>query len=438
MKITLIHAGVSAPLNHRRSFSIENQICDNPFLNIYALSVLKITLIHAGVSTPFNDRRSISIEKQINANSFKTAISFRITTFPIDQLIMRFQIPVFFSFWITLVSWSGNIMGQSDTLPYDKWIEYLSVKSDLHSENFLRVYKDFQSIPKEQICEVLSILKSKDSPGNPRRTIRIMTIEGINRLTEINILECPGTEPDLQVLQEALNMAYELEDEILIFQIYGGLVSYYIHESNSNQATLYGLLAKELYEKHGPDTIFPISHILFNLASSFYHAREYRAAIDVLSKFLRLKDDQYLSPSDTFINKFGMFGWNTLGLAYTKLHIPDSAFIAFNKGMDFAEELNNDFWKGLIAGNRGDVYYQLGRYDSAQVLIEKDYRSSIAAGELDNAANSLQWLARIDLVHNKTHDALKKARDAKSSLYNSYQPYYMANTLLTFTKVFIQ
>ncbi|HXR82179.1 MAG TPA: tetratricopeptide repeat protein, partial [Saprospiraceae bacterium] len=131
-----------------------------------------------------------------------------------------------------------------------------------------------------------------------------------------------------------------------------------------------------------------------------------------------------------------MFAWNTLGLAYTKLEKPDSAFMAFDKALAIAQKGHKPFWISIITGNKGDVYFQQEKYDSAEVLLKFDYEGSLKAKEYDNAGNTLQWLARIDLIHHQPEEALKKTREAQRLISTSYDPDYMARTLFTYTKVF--
>jgi tetratricopeptide (TPR) repeat protein len=104
--------------------------------------------------------------------------------------------------------------------------------------------------------------------------------------------------------------------------------------------------------------------------------------------------------------------------------------------MKYAVWYGSDFWKGLLIGNKGDVYYQMGQYDSAEVCLKYDYSTSVAAGQFDNAANTLQWLARLELRKGNASAALGMLRVAKGYLRQMPNPTYRANTLYTYTQVF--
>jgi tetratricopeptide (TPR) repeat protein len=113
-------------------------------------------------------------------------------------------------------------------------------------------------------------------------------------------------------------------------------------------------------------------------------------------------------PDDTLNPYQQMLQWNTIGLAYEKITQYDSAFMAFQKSFQFAQQMNAAFWMGILKGNMGDVYFDLGQYDSAYALLQFDYDQSIAQKQYDNAANSLQWIARIDVKGGRSMEAMEK------------------------------
>src|SRR5258706_565964 len=227
-----------------------------------------------------------------------------------------------------------------------------------------------------------------------------------------------------------------VKHDLLTFAVYNDLIAYYTINSKYGQGVLYGLLAKDLFEQLGKDKAFPMASILYNLSFNLYKSREYRTSIDAILKMVGPEKNTYLLPDDTLLNYFSMFSWNTLGLAYTKLDIPDSAFMAFDSAIAIAKDEQRPFWISLVAGNKGDVLFQQGKYDTAEVLLKFDYEGSIKAKEYDNAGNTLQWLARIDLIHHKPDDALRKTREAQRLISSAYDPDYMERTLFTYTKAF--
>ena len=326
--------------------------------------------------------------------------------------------------------------GQKVDPPYAEWIAKLSIKQDLLNKNFREVLAELTTLDSLEICQVFTTLKTKAPTSPPQLQIRLLCLEARAKMVPYGTPDCPTYRDPLQLLNTALNMSYEIEDDLLTFTVYTNLVDYYTNNQKFGQGVLYGLLAKELFEQLGKDKAFPISSILYNLSFDLYRSREYRASIDVILKMVGPDKNNYRLPEDTLLGYFNMFSWNTLGLAYSKLEIPDSAFMAFDSALALAKKGHYQFWTSLVTGNIGDVLFQQGKYDSAEVLLKFDYEGSIREKEFDNAGNSLQWLALIDLLHNKPDDALQKTREAQRLISMAYDPDYMARTLLTYTKVF--
>jgi len=346
---------------------------------------------------------------------------------------MRHLFPVIL-FIFCFLSWH-QATGQAEP-PYAEWISKLSLKKDPLSRHYTEVLTAIRESDSQRYCEIFTTLKSKAPFNNIRYQIRIRLIQG--RMTKYLPVtsECPVKRPLVDLMNEALTMAYEIEDDPLTFHVYRDLQSYYVDYLNYGKGILYGLQAKELFDRMGKDEAYTMSTVLHNLAHSFYHARDYRSTVNVLYKLLSPDTTQYLRPEDSLVSDYKMFSWNTLGLAYTKLEKPDSAFMAFDKALAIAKKEHKPFWISIITGNKGDVYFQQEKYDSAEVLLKFDYQGSLEAKEYDNAGNSLQWLARIDLIHHQPEEALKKTREAQRLISTSYDPDYMARTLFTYTKVF--
>ena len=318
--------------------------------------------------------------------------------------------------------------------PYAKWLSLLTARDNLQLEKFGQVLNDLKSIDAVTRCSVMDTLLSKGSIRNKRLQIRLLGLAGLIQIIKPDEYCAQLQTPDVHFLK-ALTLAYDLEDEILVFQLYKSLGSYYASIQDLGQAILYEMLAKELYEKHGRPEYFSIYQCLQILSLAQYHFREYRSCI-TNSKLLLLREKGYLNKTEKGHPANEMFAWNTLGLAYSKLNIPDSAFWAFDHAFKEAEAIKHPFWQGIITGNMGDVYYKLGQLDSAQTMLAFDYTGSIAASQFDNAANSLQWLARIDLAHHHPYDALRKVRTADSLLTITSHAEYQSNTWLTYVKVF--
>lgn len=111
----------------------------------------------------------------------------------------------------------------------------------------------------------------------------------------------------------------------------------------------------------------------------------------------------------------------------------DSAMYAFDKAYSLA---NDPFWKGLLKGNRGDVFFLQGKYDSAEVLLQIDYKQSITYREYGNASITMQRLAMITNDRGDPKKALSMITNAdaldrrdhnddnRASIYHTYAVIY--------------
>jgi tetratricopeptide (TPR) repeat protein len=111
------------------------------------------------------------------------------------------------------------------------------------------------------------------------------------------------------------------------------------------------------------------------------------------------------------------------GMSYEKLAKYDSAFLAFKQAKTLSILYPNPFWRALIGGNEGNVYFKLGQYDSAKTLLQLDYEQSESVGNLAMRANSLQLLAQIHVIQGDPRLALKEVRQADAWIEeNRFQP----------------
>jgi tetratricopeptide (TPR) repeat protein/DNA-binding CsgD family transcriptional regulator len=122
-----------------------------------------------------------------------------------------------------------------------------------------------------------------------------------------------------------------------------------------------------------------------------------------------------------------MSRWNTIGLCWQRLGNYDSAFTCFDLAYNLARDIKNEIWQSIISGNKGQVYFMQKKYAIAKPLLQADYWYSKSYGEMGSAGNSLQWVARINLMDGKKDSALMQVKEAlKLIRYESY-PSYLQN-----------
>jgi DNA-binding CsgD family transcriptional regulator/tetratricopeptide (TPR) repeat protein len=313
------------------------------------------------------------------------------------------------------------------------WIKALSVKKDLRGNNINLVFQGIENSDSATLCSTIGRFTTSAEDANIRGQIRAKIIL---HLLESPKRNCQYIRPAVDLLRGALQSAYEIEDEALQYEVHLRLGQVYNAMRHYGLASMHYHMLFDILRRNDPAKFHLSSSIFYDMSFSLYHTHEYPASIKSgLNAMSALKDAQF-QPDDSLNSYQQMLQWNTIGLAYHKIQKYDSAFLAFTNAQKVAEKTSNSFWIGIINGNKGDVYYEQGKYDSAYVLLQDDYNRSIADKQFDNAANSLQWIARIDLHNGNSNGALQKLRKARRLLYEKPEPVYLANVNFAFSQVY--
>ena len=304
---------------------------------------------------------------------------------------------------------------QESNYPYKDWIEKLSDKKTGH----LSGYNEILSALKEKdLSEVNAAFNLLESKGNSAGTYFI---------ARFNLLKAfwfrgsnlPGKDDSVQVfMKKALNAAYETDDDSLVSTISWqyGFMMYWAGQIES--ATMYSLYAAELDEKAGIRSGAGNFTILGDL---LYKTRDYEKAIYYSKKAIEVLPDTIQMKSKLMSLR------NTIALCWQRMEKFDSAFYYFNMAMRMAHELKDSAWISIISGNEGQIYFAQKKYPLAKQLLEYDYRQSKKFGELASGANSLQWVARIDLIEGKKDSALYRVKEALRLLDRGSSPNYWEN-----------
>ncbi|MGE5106341.1 MAG: tetratricopeptide repeat protein [Sphingobacteriales bacterium] len=239
----------------------------------------------------------------------------------------------------------------------------------------------------------------------------------------------PELKPEImKLLSMAIQEAYRSGDDYLVASV----SMHYAHISHTLKefelSMMYMMNATELNEKlqieNRPSDYQTLGELL-------YQIKEYKESVKYSLKALHAWETN--ATKDTLRI---MWAYNTIALGYHRQFIYDSAFIFYKKGLEFANELTLDIWKGIISGNMGQIYYAQKQYDTALALLQLDYNTSRKQALYDNAANSLQWAARTQLALGNKATALQQVREALELLMKVPDVYYLRNTYYTATEVF--
>jgi tetratricopeptide (TPR) repeat protein/DNA-binding CsgD family transcriptional regulator len=244
----------------------------------------------------------------------------------------------------------------------------------------------------------------------------------------------------------ALKHAYSTGDQKLI-----AMVSWHFGQMMDNYqetalAVMYCLNAADINEKAGVEftgeQYWKLGHVL-------YRVREYEKTIHYCKiASQRMRQNLYMVTC-----------LNTIALCYQKLGYFDSAMTYYDSALAFTKNLGADLhhieeWKGIIAGNKAQIYFLRGEYQKALPLFEFNCQQSKIAGSYDDVANALQWTAKTNLVLGNQKAALNQLREAfyflnkrpfhkyYENLYNTAADVYrvagMADSAFYFTRKYQQ
>jgi tetratricopeptide (TPR) repeat protein/DNA-binding CsgD family transcriptional regulator len=304
---------------------------------------------------------------------------------------------------------------QAANYPYEDWIEKLSDTKTGYLSGYNEILSALKDKDPSEVNAAFNMLESKGSAGGSYFIARFNLLKAF----WFSDYHLPRKVDSLQVfMKKALNAAYETDDDSLVSIIswqYGSMMYW---AGLIEPGTMYSLYAAELDERAGRRSSSGNFALLGDL---LYRTRDYEKAIYYTKKSIDEMPDTLLMKSKIMSN------WNTIALCWQRMGKYDSAFFYFDIAMRMAKELKDSAWISIISGNEGQIYFAQQNYPVARQLLEYDYRQSKKFGELASAANSLQWVARIDLIEGKKDSALYRVKQALQLLEPQSSKNYWEN-----------
>ena len=317
--------------------------------------------------------------------------------------------------WVLVLLSETISHAQGQNFPVDEWEKKLSVKKDDCAVLRREVFNAIDYL--DSINKFPALFALEETPGNNRFQMRVNLIKGLLALEGVN---CPENSTGFPSLEQSLQKAYEIEDNLLASELNMLLGQFHMNRAEYSMGAMYLLMGWDLARKEGLVHFTGMPLILYVLADGLYKSRDYRSAVKFNQLAIQYRIVCKSGETDTLTKYWAMNTWNNLGLCYERLQLYDSAFIAFNHAYDLLDDSEeNVFWRGLIKGNRGDVFFLQGQYDSAAPLLQFDYERSMATLNAENASMSLQRLARIRNSKGDHDGALSMLREAHKLIQNS-------------------
>lgn len=184
---------------------------------------------------------------------------------------------------------------------------------------------------------------------------------------------------------------------------------FYYNFKRNTIACLSFLKAQERFKAIGFDKVPNMSTYYSQLADFYYHLGDYNNAEIQAQNALKY-------PAGSQRDKITMI--NTLGLIRRNRREYPRALSYFNKALDLAKQSKDTVWIGIVTGNIGSVYFNLGNYEKALPDIKADYAQSLKYGEKDNAAIALLRLVKINLQKKAVAQSIKLLDTAELLIKN--------------------
>jgi len=330
------------------------------------------------------------------------------------------------------------LCAQPDILDVAKWVTELSDRNDRKNQASFELKNFLLKQDSSSIISYLDKWEKEGSTDNNYFKARFSCLKA-RFLYYLNFAEksvdfeqkrvktkLPQAQKKIeQLLANAIDKAYSSEDEYLVAFIsteYAQIVNIF----DMGAAVMYSMNSINLYEKLGVD-ISPGDYEVLTLM--LYKVKAYNDCIKYCHKTLVAwqKTPGDIKPRSCI---------NTIGLAYQKQNLYDSAFKYYRQALQLCYEQHDTTWAGIVSGNMAQIYYSLGKYDIAYALFKFDYDVSLPRLYYDEAANAKQWMARINLALGNSGKALEEVRAAFQLLKLWNNANYLRNAYYTATQVF--
>lgn len=301
---------------------------------------------------------------------------------------------------------------QTTSYPIGDWVKKLSAT---RAPTFSGVNEIMNSLEGKDSAEVVRVFAGLEKKGD---TTNHYFVARFN-LAKADWYHQGKHIKEHELTSRAVTAAYETDNDSLISGIswWCGMVMYY--SGQLELASMYCLNAAETDERIGRKTTAG-NYALLSLV--LYTTRDNEKCIYYAKKTIAAEADTAYNARHHIMDQL-----NTIGLCWKRIGNYDSAFYYSDSALHMSVTLGDRIWQSIISGNIGQIYYSQQKYTLAKPLLEADYRFSKGYGEFASASNSLQWVARINLIEGKKDSALMQVNEAFQLLRRDPNPNYLQN-----------
>jgi hypothetical protein len=221
----------------------------------------------------------------------------------------------------------------------------------------------------------------------------------------------------IAVSQEALYLAKKINDTEGQSRSLGILANTFTKVGNYARALELQIQRLQLEEKRNRPRNY--ASVVINIGNIYLFQEEYRTAL------------WYYGQADSIIAKYQItelkyYSFLNQGEVYSRLSVPDSAYLYFNKSLEFAKIAADEDFIGMSLTGLGRSFFKMGSYDQSL----QNYREGISYLE---KANNIETLCEATLGMAGLYEYLQKTDSAALlallSLHNSKQGGFLSKEL---------
>jgi DNA-binding CsgD family transcriptional regulator len=181
----------------------------------------------------------------------------------------------------------------------------------------------------------------------------------------IEIIQQPfKSDKDLTKTYRYLDSLSTKYNDVFTLQLMIELCKNLQNNGKLNEAYHYLYKARRLYDKgiRPKDELTLFNYYKVN-ASSAYHYMHYKKALEYTRNQLTIAIESNIERINVY---------NMMGLVFTELEELDSSLFYYKKGVNFAKEVNEDYWVGFISGNIAKIYKKKEDFTNAIKYMQAD------------------------------------------------------------------
>jgi signal transduction histidine kinase/tetratricopeptide (TPR) repeat protein len=296
--------------------------------------------------------------------------------------------------WMLLsIALIPQVCAQERDIPLDSLLNELSTSDEDKTEKiFKKVEKKLKYGTKEAVATATTIRATTNALSNPLAKV-------LSAIIQARAFDATGNQSEaLKYYQESLSIAKDdvpgtYTEAVALFYLGQYLREQELFSKSFNYLLeaekIYAQLKKDIDVINARYEMCIIDYKVENFQQCIHEANDIIQAVEeAKKKGLEIEEFQLMST------------YNTLALAYRAQKNYTEALKNFDHAAVIAENLHNEFWIGLISGNKALILRETGRLEEASENLFLDLRTSKKFKSWVSATNACVSLSGVYLAQN--------------------------------------